>query len=101
MATHVMHGQPRRQLVHTVMEHDAALEQLAHHRHHVVFLEGSTQTRVAHAPTGAIRHLDVLHVVAGVREQIVVAAVVVVHVRQYHFTHVAGFHADRLQPDRG
>ena len=57
------------------------------------------QPAVAHAPSGAVRHLDVLQMVARVREQIVVAAMVVVHVRQDHVAHVSRLDTDRFQSD--
>ena len=81
-----------------VVEFDAAGEHLAHHRDDVVLLEGVAQLRVAHAAAGRIVHLAVLQVIARAREQIVVAAVVVVHVADDHGLDLVRIDADRREP---
>ena len=76
---------------------DAAGEHLAHHRDHVVLFVGEAELLVAHAAAGAVVHLLVLHVVAGARKQIDVAAVVVVHVADDDVLDLVGIDAEPLQ----
>src|SRR5215212_2769235 len=79
MSAELVNTDPRRDFLVAVMEGNPALEDLADYRHHVLDLKRHAKRRVAHAPAGAIRHLGVLHVVPGPRKQIVVPAMVVVH----------------------
>ena len=83
------------------MERDAAREQLADDGDHVVFLERAAQPAMAHAPSGAIGHLPVLQMVAGAREQVVIAAMVVVHVRQDHVVTASGSTPTAFSPMAG
>src|SRR5260370_14885732 len=52
---------------------------------------------MAHAAAGAIRHLAFLNVVGRVREQVEIAGVVVMHVRDDHVGPLRGADADRRQ----
>ena len=56
----------------------------AHHRDDVLDVVGLPQAVVAHAAARREVHLVVLQVEAGVAEEMVVAAVVVMHVRDDH-----------------
>ena len=75
-----MQREAGRELIVAVVKRHAPVEHLPHHRHHVVGLERDALMCVAHASSGAVRHLAVLQVIAGAGEQVVVAAVVVVQV---------------------
>src|ERR1051325_5799372 len=84
-------------LADAVVECDAVGEQLAHHRDDVVFFIGEAQLLVAHAAAGAVMHLLVLQVVAGAREQVDIAAMVVVHVADDDVLDLVGVDAEALQ----
>ena len=53
---------------------------------------------MTHAAPGGVSHLAILQVIAGAREQIVVADVIVMHVADDDGLDVGGIDADRLQP---
>ena len=65
---------------------------------HVVFAERDAQHLVAHAAAGGVGHLGVLHVIARVGEQVVVAGVVLMHVGDDDVLDLVGLDAERLQP---
>jgi len=59
------------------VEGAAGGEDFAHRRHHVLDLEWQPQRLMAHAAPGGIGHFAILQVVARLREQLVIAAMVV------------------------
>ena len=75
-----MHGNPRRDFARAVVKGGAAGEHFAHHRNDVLNLERRTHCLVAHAAAGGVGHLAVLQVIARLRKQIVIAAMVVMQV---------------------
>ena len=87
-----MHAHARHDLVVAVMESCVAGEHLAHHRDDIVGLERQAQSRMAHAAPGRVSHLAILQMVAGLRKQLVIAAMVVVEVSDNHIR-------DRLRRD--
>ena len=81
-----------------VVEADAVAEHAPDHRGHVFRLERAADVAVAHAAPGAERHLAVLNVKRRVREQIVVAGVVVMHVADDDILDPVRIDADRQEP---
>ena len=79
------------------MEADPVAEHALDHRGHVGDLERAADVAVAHAAAGAERHLAVLKVERRVREQIVVAGVVVMHVADDDVLDPVRIDADRLE----
>ena len=73
-----------RHLAVPVVEAHVAGVDAAHHRRHVVHREGAPDEGVAHAPARAEAHLAILDVIPRLREQVVVAGVVPVHVGHDH-----------------
>jgi hypothetical protein len=73
-----MHGHARHDLVLAVVKRGAPRKNLTHHGDDVVGLERHAQYLVAHAAAGRIGHLAILQVIARLREQVVIAAMVVV-----------------------
>jgi len=93
-----MHGDARHDLILAVVECAAAGEQLAHHGDHILDLERQPQRAVAHAAPGGIGHLAVLQVIARLREQVVVAAMVAVQVADDDVLDTLRRDAERGQP---
>jgi hypothetical protein len=96
-----VHGDAGRHLALAVMEPGAAGEDPPHHLDHILGLEGAAQVGVAHAASGAERHLPVLQVIMRIRKHVVVSAMVVVHVGDDDVLDLLGLDADRLQPHGG
>ena len=91
----MVHGDAGRDLADPVMKAHPVLEQALDHRGHVGRLERAAHIAMAHAAAGAERHLAVLQVESGVREQVVVAGVVVMHVADHDVLDRVGIDADR------
>ena len=94
----MVHGDAGRDLAGPVVEPDAVAEHAPDHRGHVFRLERAADIAVAHAAPGAERHLAVLDVKRRVREQIVVAGVVVMHVADDDILDPVRIDADRQEP---
>ena len=94
----MVHGDAGRDLAGPVVEADAVAEHALDHRGHVGRLERAADIAVAHAAAGAERHLAVLNVKRRVREQIVVAGVVVMHVADDDILDPVRIDADRQEP---
>ena len=94
----MVHGDAGRDLAGPVVEPDAVAEHAPDHRGHVVRLERAADIAVAHAASGAERHFAVLNVERRVREQIVVAGVVVMHVADDDILDPVRIDADRQEP---
>ena len=97
MTADQMHRDAIGDLACAVVKLDAPLEQFSHHRRDVVGFKRVTQIGMAHAPAGAVFHFAVLNVIARVREQIVVAGVVPMHVRGDDVLDLGGFDADGFE----
>ena len=96
-----MQAEPRRDLGGAVVECDLAGEHAPHHADHVLDLERRIHQRMAHAAPGAEMHLAVLDVEGGVREQVEIADMVVVHVRHDHVVDLRRVDAEQLQAVAG
>ena len=88
---------PRSELVVAVVERDPAAVHLAHHTGDVLDVERHAQARVAHVAPGRVRHLAVLQVETGAREDLEVADVVVVHVGDDDVVDLRGVDVERGQ----
>jgi len=96
MATDLVHRDAGREFLRAVVEVDAIGEHLVHHRMHVVLAEWNAQHMVAHAAAGGVGHFGVLHVIARVREQVVIAGVVPMQMRRDHVVDVIRLDAERF-----
>jgi hypothetical protein len=97
MTTDVMDGNAGGDVTDALVKHGAARENLAHHRHHIFDLERRAQRLVAHAAAGSVSHFAVLQMIARLRKQIVIAAMVVMHVADDDGFDGFGGDAERLQ----
>ena len=97
MPADVMHFDAGRNLVGSVVEMHPLLEYATDHLHHVVGFIGVVQRGMAHAAAGRKLHLAVLQVVARIREQRVVAGVVIMQVGDDQILDFRGRDAQRLQ----
>ena len=98
MAADVMHGDARHDLILAVVERAPAGENLAHHSNDVLDLERQAQRPMAHAASGGVGHFAVLQMIARLREQIVVAAMVVMQVADDDVFDAVGRDAERSEP---
>src|SRR5262249_22622010 len=92
-----MHAQARSEFVDPVVKLQAAAEQAPHHRAHVLGLKDLPYRGVTHMPAGDIGHLAILEMKGRVWEQVMIAAVVVVHVRDDHVMYMPRLDADHSQ----
>src|SRR5690606_10637082 len=74
-----------------------------YHACDVVDLVGMVEMMMAHARSGRELHLAFLHVEAGVREQVIVAGMVIMHMRGDHMLDITAIDPDAGKPrlDRG
>jgi hypothetical protein len=98
VAADPMHRDAGGDLTGAVMKFNPACEHLAHHGDHVVHFEREPQRRMAHTTPGRITHLGLLQMIASAREQLVVAGMVVVQVRDDDVLDRLWVDPDRLQP---
>ena len=98
MAADVVHGDARHDLVFAVVERATARKDLAHHGNDVLDLERQPQRPMAHAASGGVGHFAVLQVIARLRKQIVVAAMVVMQVADDDVLDAVGRDAKRSEP---
>ncbi len=84
VTAHMMHAQAARDFFIAVAENSAASEEAAHHRHDIVFVECPSDDRARHGPAGAESRLTVLDVIPGGGKQVVISAMVVMHVGDQH-----------------
>jgi hypothetical protein len=73
----VVHGDAGHDLILAVVKGTAAGKHLAHHGDHVVDFERQPQRVMAHAAASGVGHLAILQVIAGLRKQLVIAAMIV------------------------
>src|SRR5215831_1376914 len=81
VAAHMMDTKPRCNLFLAVMKNNAAGKQPADHRSNVFRVKRPAHERVRHMTACAELNLPILQVVSRGREEVVVAAVIVVHMR--------------------
>src|SRR5262249_31477172 len=93
-----MNGDAGGDVTDAVVKHRAAREHFAHHRYQIFDLERRPQRLVAHAAAGSVSHFAVLQMIARLRKQIVIAAMVVMHVADDDGFDGFGGDAERLQP---
>ena len=53
---------------------------------------------MAHAAAGGVGHLGILEVIARIREQVVIAGVIPMHVGRDHMIDMIGLDAERFEP---
>src|SRR5215510_4030858 len=97
MTAYLMHGDTRRELLNSIVEFDAISEYFSYHRKHVAFAERNAQHLMTHAAAGGVGHLGVLDVITRIREQIVVAGMIPMHVRRNHVIDFVGSNTERLE----
>src|SRR3569832_533317 len=97
VAADLVHGDARCDLVVAVVEIDEIVEHLLHHGVDVRRAERHADHLVAHTAARTVGHLGVLDVIARVREQVVIAGVVPMHVRGDHVVDLAGIDAERFE----
>jgi hypothetical protein len=97
MATNIMHGDTRRDLIVAVMEANAPREYPAQHDNHVIDVESGPQHALAHMAPGGEIHLPVLNMECGISEEIVIARMIVVHMADDDVLDIRGFDPDRSQ----
>jgi hypothetical protein len=77
----VVHTQTRRDIFVPVVKYHASGEKPADHRSNVLCIEWPTSERVRHVPSRAELHFAILNVVTRNWKQFMVAAMVVMHMR--------------------
>src|SRR5215212_6802212 len=85
-------------LGHSIVKVDPSGEKLRQYACNVFIFERMPQEGVAHATTGAVGHLRLLYVIARLREKVVVAAVVEMHMGQNDVLNAFGIDPDHRQP---
>ena len=98
VAADTVDGHARRDLVVAVVKRDAAREYPLHHARDIVRFERVADHVMAHVAPGRILHLRVLKMEARVVEQLCIAAVVVMHMRDDDVAHIGMCDAERLEP---
>jgi hypothetical protein len=91
-------AQSRRKLTRAVVKLNPAFKNPPHHRRYIVDFKRMAQQLLAHASTGAVLNFLVLQVVTCTREQIVIAAMVIMHMRHDYVFDGREIYADRLEP---
>jgi hypothetical protein len=95
VAADQVQADPRGEFVVAVVERHAPAIDLPHHAHDVLDVERHPQPRVAHVASGGIRHLPVLEMKAGAREDLEVADVIVMQMRDDHVLDPGGVDVER------
>lgn len=75
----MMHGDAGHDLPFAIMKSGPAAEDFAHHGDDIVDLERQPQCLMAHAASGGIGHFAILQVIPRLWKQIMIAAMVVMH----------------------
>src|SRR5262249_45685203 len=97
VAADEMYAQARGEFIGPVVELQAAAEQPPHHRAYVIALKDLAYRGVTHMPAGHIGHLEILEMKGRAWEQVMIPAVVVVHVRDDDIADVPRFDTDHGQ----
>jgi hypothetical protein len=97
MAANMMHADAVGDLGVAAVERDPVGINGAHHAHDILYLESVTHARVTHVAPGRKAHLAVLQMKARTREEIEIAGLIVVQVRDDHVLDAGGVDADPRQ----
>ncbi len=97
VAADLVQAQPLFEFGIAVMEDDTLGIDRTHHPHDILDVEGVADAGLAHVPAGREAHLRLLKVEAGLREEIEIAGMVIVEMRDDHVLHRPGIDAELAQ----
>ena len=98
MPTHVVDADSRRDLLVAVMKHDTPIEDSPDHSDDILFVERKSHGRMRHIASRGKFHFTILHMEPRRGKQIMVSAMVVMHMRDQDILHVAGSIPTPLNP---